>query len=65
VAVTGLFIYSGGKRGGNYLEWRKAGGGLFGVTVTGKNQAEEAEEEGRIHQKDHVDVTDFLYILNH
>ena len=26
---------------------------------------EEEEEEGRVHQKDHVDVTDFLYILNH
>jgi len=22
VAVPGLFIYSGGKQGGNYLEWR-------------------------------------------
>jgi len=29
VAVPGLFIYSCGKRGGNYLEWRKAGGKLF------------------------------------
>ena len=30
VAVPGLFIYSGGKRRGNYLDWRKAGGlGLY------------------------------------
>jgi len=26
---------------------------------------EEKEEEGRVHQKDHVDVTNLLYILNH
>ena len=39
MAVPGLFIYSGGKRGGNYLEWRKAGGELFRVTVTANNQA--------------------------
>ena len=35
VAVPGLFIYSGGKRGGNYLEWRKAGGELFRVAESG------------------------------
>ena len=48
-----------------YLQWRKVGGELFRVTVTAKNQEDDEEEEGRVHQKDNVDVTGVLYILNH
>jgi len=29
VAVPGLFIYSGGKQGGNYLEWRSRKKGVI------------------------------------
>ena len=52
VAVPGLIIYSGGKRGWNYLEWRKAGGELFRVTVTGKN----------IYIYTHTHIYIYLYI---
>ena len=52
VAVPELFIYSGGKRGWNYLEWRKAGGELFRVTVTGKN----------IYIYTHTHIYIYLYI---
>jgi len=81
VAVPRLFVSSGGKHGGNYLEWRSqnnkkeeeeeegrgggGGGGEGGGGGVEEKEEEKEEEEGRVDQEDHVDVTSLLYVLNH